>query len=109
MEPLAFLEGRPIHLGDILYGLDGARLKASTTSHRDYSLAMIDLATVHGNTWSQWLTNTHWKGQQVLFWSLDDIPKPQDRTLYCRLSEQLEAKRATEDARRKGQKMLRRR
>lgn len=92
MDPLAFLNGQPIFKDDILYGLDGARLKASTTSHRDYALAMIDLLTVQENTWSQWLTNTHWRGQQVLFWRIEDIPSPQDRTLYCRLKEQLEAK-----------------
>lgn len=93
MEPLEFLEGRPIFVGSILYGLDGTKYKATTTGHRDYKMAMIDLATVHENSWSQWLTDAHWKGQQVLFWSLDDIPKPQDRTLYCRLSEQLEARK----------------
>lgn len=91
--PLAHLEGRPIFVGDILYGLDGKKFRATTTGHRDFPMGMIDLATVRENTWSQWLTGTHWKGQQVLFWSLSDIPAPKDRTLYTRLAEQLEAKK----------------
>jgi hypothetical protein len=89
MEPLAFLNGRPIHVGDILYGLDGTKYKATTTGHRDFPMAMINLATVRGNTWSQWLTDTHWNGQQVLFWSSDDIPAPAERTLHWRLKDQL--------------------
>lgn len=90
--PLAFLNGQPIYVDDILYGLDGTKFKASTTGHRDYPMAMIDLASVRENTWTQWLTDTHWKGQQVLFWSPDDIPAPDDRTLHFRLKMQIEAK-----------------
>jgi hypothetical protein len=90
-QPLAHLEGRPIYVDDILYGLDGTKFKASTTGHRDYPMAMIDLASVRENTYKSWLTDTHWKGQQVLFWSLDDIPAPAERTQYCRLKAQLEA------------------
>lgn len=93
MEPLAVLECRPIFMGDILYGLDGTKYKATTTGHRDFPMGMIDLASIRENSWTQWLTDTHWKGQQVLFWSVSDIPAAQDRTLYCRLKEQLEARR----------------
>lgn len=92
--PLAMLEDRPIFEGDILYGLDGTKFSASPTGHRDYKMAMIDLATVRGNTWHQWLTNTHWKGQQILFWRVEDIPAPQDRTLGSRLRAQLDARKA---------------
>ncbi len=92
-QPLAWLEGRPIYIGDILYSLDGTKLKASTTGHRDFPMAMIDLATVRENTWSQWLTDTHWKGQQVLFWSVDDIPALRDQTLYSRLKAQIDARK----------------
>lgn len=90
--PLAYLEGHPIFVDDILYGLDGKKFKASTTSHRDYPMCLIDLATVRGNTYSSWLTDTHWKGQQILFWKLEDIPAAQDLNLYCRLKAQLETK-----------------
>jgi hypothetical protein len=94
MEPLAFLEDRPIFVDSILYGLDGTKFKATITGHRDFPMGMIDLASVRGNSWVQWLTDTHWKGQQVLFWSPDDIPKPQDTNLYCRLKDQLDKRKA---------------
>lgn len=108
-EPLAYLDGRPIFVGDILYGLEGTKFKATTTGHRDFPMGMIDLATVRENSWTQWLTDTHWKGQQVLFWSVDDIPAPQDLNLYCRLKAQLEAKQESRNARRNEKRMLTRR
>lgn len=99
--PLAFLEERPIFEGDILYGLDETKFSASPTGHRDFPMCLIDLATVRENTYSSWLTDTHWKGQQVLFWRIEDIPAPQDRTLYTRLRAQLDARKAPSRARRR--------
>jgi hypothetical protein len=92
-QPLAWLEGRPIHVGDTLYGLDGEEFEASATGHRDYPMAMIVKSSVRGNLYRSWLTDTHWKGQQVLFWSKADIPAPKDRTLYSRLTDQIAARR----------------
>lgn len=93
MGPLAYLEGRPIHVGDTLYDLDGQELEASTTSHCDFSMAMIIKSSVRGNVYRSWLTDTHWRGQQVIFWSPEDIPPTPERTLHWRLKDQL-AKRA---------------
>lgn len=92
-KPLAILEGRPIFESDILYGLDGKKFKASTTGHRDFPICLIDLVSVRGNTYKSWLTDTHWKGQQILFWSLQDIPAPANRTLGSRLRDQLEKRK----------------
>ena len=92
MEPLAILEGRPIFEGDILYGLDGKRLRAGRPNRRDCQFSMVVLDKHPGDP-DLWATDTHWKGQQVLFWDVSDIPAPKDRNLYCRLKEQLEARR----------------
>lgn len=101
MEPLAILDGHPIFEGDILYGLDGRPLQARPPNRRDCQLLM-KLLEKQPRDPDQWATNTHWKGQQVLFWSAADIPAPKDRNLYCRLKDQLDAKKGRRRDERRG-------
>jgi hypothetical protein len=89
-EPLTQLDDRPVLEGDILYGLDGKRLRACRPWRNDLPLRM-EILDKEPRDPDFWATGTHYKGQQVLFWSASDIPAPKDRTLYTRLSEQIEA------------------
>lgn len=71
MTVLGTLEGRPIYEGMTLYDREGTALIAHPTIHRDYQFNMYRA----DNHLKRWLTNTHWKAAQVLFWSLEDVPE----------------------------------
>lgn len=60
---LAYLEGRPIKVGDTLYDLSGASLTAAVSNDVNYQLRMRVRDSV------SWLTNTHFQDKQVLFWT----------------------------------------
>jgi hypothetical protein len=94
MEPLAVLDGVPIVEGDILYSLDGAALRVLKPWRTDMPLRMESVAKKKPGDADYWATDTHWKGQQVLFWRVSDIPVPKDRSLYFRLKDQLDARAA---------------
>jgi len=65
---LAYLEGRPIKVGDVLYDVSGATFTATPSSDLNYQLRMRLGDGTH------WRTNTHFLGKQVLFWT----PLPDD-------------------------------
>lgn len=73
MEILAHLEGKPVRVGHYLHSLDGIKyLVVGASSHRDYDLTLMqvidpDVSRIITGP-SQWATNTHWQGLQVLFW-----------------------------------------
>lgn len=70
MYALATLEGKPVQVGDYLHSLDGIRyVVVGASSHRDFDLTLVAADPKYRFTGpSQWATNTHWNGVQVLFW-----------------------------------------
>ncbi|MDP9644582.1 hypothetical protein [Paraburkholderia caledonica] len=95
---LTSLENRPVFEGDVLFGIDGKALKACRPWRTDFPLRM-EVISKEPEDPDFWATGTHWKGQQVLFWRAEDIPAPRDRTLFTRLSEQIEANKKRKEKR----------
>jgi hypothetical protein len=67
-QPLAQLEGRPIYEGTRLYDRDGVLVEARKSIHKDYPMNMLILNVGYSTRQRWWATDTHWNGQQVLFW-----------------------------------------
>ncbi len=89
MEPLAYLDGRPIFEGTILYSRDREPLRALNPWLTSLPLRMEAVNGKKAGCSDYWATDTHWKGGQVLFWSLNDIPDDKDVPLYWSLLSQL--------------------
>lgn len=74
---VAILDGRELRVGDTVYGLDGAEFRVEKTIHIDYTmnLEMRNWCELGYPGPRRWLTNTHFHGVQVIFWSLADVKK----------------------------------
>ena len=105
LKPLAWLDGLPIFEGAILYDLEFNAMRALRPWRTDYPLRMEHAGKKPPGSPDFWATDTHWKGQQVLFWNLEDIPSKQETNLYCRLLDQLDARKKRPIRRRPGRAM----
>lgn len=89
MDPLAYLDGNPIFEGDILYSREREPMRALKPWNYSYPLRMESVNGKKPGAADFWATDTHWKGGQVLFWSLDDITDDSDVPQYWSLQRQL--------------------
>lgn len=68
---LAHLDGKPIKSGDRLFGLDGTEFVVveNYTRHKEYPFIARTVPKFVGQrTGRDWITDTHYEGDQILFW-----------------------------------------